>query len=139
MRKVHSMERLARCYFTETRPYNQGSRLTAYELYFDKIPSTMICDSMVASLMSQKQIDAVVVGADCVASNGDVANKIGTCQIAIVANFYNVPFYVAAPATSINFKIGSGAEIKIEERPPKEMTTISGNPTTVEGLSSLCT
>lgn len=134
VRKVHSSERLACCYFTETRPYNQGSRLTAYELIHDKIPSTMICDSMVASLMTLKQIDAVVVGADCVAANGDTANKIGTCQLAIVAGYYKVPFYVAAPTTSINLKIAGGEEIKIEERPPKEMTTISGNPTSVEGV-----
>ncbi|KAL4123394.1 hypothetical protein QTP88_015588 [Uroleucon formosanum] len=125
VRCLHSASRLENCYFTETRPYNQGARLTAYELVHDKIPSTLVCDSTVAYLMKTAQINAVVVGADRVAANGDTANKIGTYQIAVVARHHEVPFYVAAPLTSIDFNVNTGDNIVIEERPQVEMTHIN--------------
>ncbi|XP_050542084.1 methylthioribose-1-phosphate isomerase isoform X2 [Daktulosphaira vitifoliae] len=125
VRCLHSASRLENCYFTETRPYNQGARLTAYELVHDKIPSTLVCDSTVAYLMKTAQISAVVVGADRVAANGDTANKIGTYQIAVVARHHDVPFYVAAPLTSIDFSVNTGDSIIIEERPQVEMTHIN--------------
>lgn len=124
IRNLHARNKLQHAYATETRPYNQGARLTAFELVYEKIPSTLITDSMVSFLMKTKSIDAVVVGADRVAANGDTANKIGTYQIAIAAAFHNIPFYVAAPTTSIDFKIKSGNEIHIEQRPQREVTHI---------------
>ena len=126
VRCLHERHLLEQCYCTETRPYNQGSRLTAYELVHDGIPATLICDSMASALMQQRQISAVFLGADHVAANGDTANKIGTYQLAIVAKYHAVPFYVVAPSTSIDLKMKSGSEIVIEERPHSEMTTIKG-------------
>lgn len=109
-------------YFTETRPYNQGARLTAYELMHDSISSTLICDNMVAALMKMKKISAVIVGADRVVANGDTANKIGTYQIAICAKHHNIPFFVAAPLSTIDMTLKDGSNIPIEERPQKEIT-----------------
>ena len=128
------MGRLEHVYCTETRPYNQGARLTAYELVHDKIPSTLICDSMGALLMQRQNISAVVVGADRVVANGDTANKIGTYQLAIAANYHNVPFYVAAPLTTIDFGLKSGEEITIEERPGKELLCVGGKRVAAEGI-----
>ncbi|KAJ1980423.1 S-methyl-5-thioribose-1-phosphate isomerase [Dimargaris verticillata] len=113
-------------YCTETRPYMQGSRLTAYELVHDKIPATLITDSMAAALLASRTTNAIVVGADRVAANGDTANKIGTYQLAVVAHHHNVPFMVAAPWTSIDLTTPSGADIPIEERPSDEMVTAKG-------------
>lgn len=126
---------LHHAYCTETRPYNQGARLTAYELVHDNIPSTLICDSMVASLMKAGKVSAVIVGADRVASNGDTANKVGTYQIAISAKYHNIPFYVACPRSSFDFSLSSGEEIPIEERPSKELTTINSIPIAAEGIN----
>ena len=126
VRYLHEQKRLERCFCTETRPYNQGSRLTAFELLYDKIPVTLICDSMAAVLMKERNISAVVVGADRVVANGDTANKIGTYQLALAAKYHKVPFYVAAPSTSIDMTLGSGDEIEIEERPSSEMMFING-------------
>ena len=122
IRSLHAQNKILQAYATETRPYNQGSRLTAFELVYEKIPSTLITDSMVSFLMKTKKIDAVVVGADRVAANGDTANKIGTYQIAVAAAYHNVPFYIAAPSTSIDLNINTGLEIHIEERPKHEVT-----------------
>ncbi|RWS30427.1 methylthioribose-1-phosphate isomerase-like protein [Leptotrombidium deliense] len=121
IRFLHSKGKLKRAFCTETRPFNQGSRLTAYELVQEKIPGTLICDSMVAALMKKEKIAAVVVGADRVVSNGDTANKIGTYQIAVIAKHHNVPFYVAAPLSSIDFNTSDGSKIPIEERPSHEI------------------
>ena len=134
VRSLHSLGRLEHVYCTETRPYNQGARLTAYELVHDKIPSTLICDSMGALLMQRKGISAVVVGADRVVSNGDTANKIGTYQLAIAARHHGVPFYIAAPVTTIDFGLASGDEITIEERPSKEMLFVGGQRVAAEGI-----
>ena len=108
IRALHHSGRLDVAYCTETRPYNQGSRLTAYELTFDKIPAKLICDSAVSALMSAQRIDAVVVGADRIARNGDTANKIGTYQIAIACLHHHVPFYIAAPTATIDLDTASG-------------------------------
>ena len=113
-------------YCTETRPYNQGARLTAFELVHDKIPATLICDNMVAALMKHKKIDAVVVGADRVVLNGDTANKIGTYQLAVSAKHHNVPFYVASPKSTIDANLSHGDEIPIELRPNNEMKFVDG-------------
>ena len=125
---------LKHVYCTETRPYNQGSRLTAYELVTEGIPGTLICDSMVACLMKERQVTAVVVGADRVVANGDTANKIGTYQLAVVANYHGIPFYVAAPFTTIDFSISSGSQIIIEERKKEEMTYFAGKRIAPEGI-----
>ncbi|KAL0123499.1 hypothetical protein PUN28_005781 [Cardiocondyla obscurior] len=134
IRSLHEMGKLDRVYCTETRPYNQGARLTAYELVHDKIPATLICDDMVAAAMNMKKITAVVVGADRVAENGDTANKIGTYQIAILAKYHNVPFYVAAPLTSVDFEMRDGGNIIIEERSEREMTHVNDKRIAAEGI-----
>lgn len=125
IRALHKQDKLEHVYCTETRPYNQGARLTAYELVHEKMPATLVCDSAVAALMNSTKISAVVVGADRVAANGDTANKIGTYQIAVTAKYHNVPFYIAAPFTSIDKNLPTGKEIVIEERPEKEMTHVA--------------
>ncbi|KAF3098374.1 S-methyl-5-thioribose-1-phosphate isomerase [Orbilia oligospora] len=130
IRSLHSDASLSHAYCTETRPYNQGSRLTAYELVHEKIPSTLITDSMAASLLSHQQISAIIVGADRVAANGDTANKIGTFQLAIIAKHFGVKFVVAAPTTSVDLETKSGEGIKIEQRPGWEVLVVSG-PTVV--------
>jgi len=130
IRALHGNGHLKRAYCTETRPYNQGSRLTAYELVYEKIPGTLITDSMAAALFHLKKesenIVAVVVGADRVAANGDTANKIGTYALSIAARAHGINFLVAAPRTTIDMHTKSGAEIKIEERAGSEMTSIRG-------------
>ncbi|MDF0672772.1 MAG: S-methyl-5-thioribose-1-phosphate isomerase [Nitrospira sp.] len=111
----------------ETRPVLQGSRLTAWELMQDHIPVTLITDNMAGSLMRQGKIHLCVVGADRIAENGDVANKIGTYSVAVLARAHNIPFYVAAPYSTIDLKTKSGADIPIEQRNPSEVTTIHGS------------
>ncbi|HSA71598.1 MAG TPA: S-methyl-5-thioribose-1-phosphate isomerase [Burkholderiales bacterium] len=106
----------------ETRPYLQGARLTAYELLQEGIPCTLITDSMAGHLMSQGEVDVVVVGADRIAANGDVANKIGTYALAVLAKRHGIPFYVAAPLSTFDAKIPDGSHIPIEERPAAEVT-----------------
>jgi len=128
IRSLHAKSSLNHAYCTETRPYNQGSRLTAYELAHD-LPqgmATLITDSMAAALLKLGQVAAIVVGADRVAANGDTANKIGTYQLAIVARHHGVKFVVAAPTTSIDITTKSGADIIIEERPAHEVLVIRG-------------
>ena len=110
----------------ETRPVLQGARLTAWELMEDGIPVTLITDSMAAVVMQQGKIDLCVVGADRIAANGDVANKIGTYGVAVLAKAHDVPFYVAAPSSTIDVSTPSGSDIPIEERPAHEVTTING-------------
>src|ERR1700742_4808394 len=119
---------LSRAYCSETRPYNQGSRLTAYELVHDEIPATLITDSMACALMRREgdELAAVVVGADRVAANGDTANKIGTHSLAVLARHHGVKFLVAAPRTTIDLATKSGAEIVIEERASEEVTRVKG-------------
>jgi methylthioribose-1-phosphate isomerase len=113
-------------YVDETRPLLQGARLTAWELNQEKIPCTVITDSMAGSLMEQKKIALVLVGADRIARNGDTANKIGTYSLAVLANWHRIPFYVAAPISTFDLRLSSGKEIPIEERAWKEVTHIHG-------------
>jgi methylthioribose-1-phosphate isomerase len=109
-------------YADETRPLLQGARLTTWELHEAEIPVTLICDSMAPVVMREGRIDAVVVGADRIAANGDVANKIGTYGVSLAAREHDVPFYVAAPVSTFDMELESGAEIPIEERDPEEIT-----------------
>jgi len=111
----------------ETRPVLQGARLTAWELMQDKIPVTLITDNMAGSLMRQGKIHLCVVGADRIAANGDVANKIGTYSVAVLAKAHGIPFYVAAPYSTIDLRTKTGAEIPIEQRNPLEVTKIHGS------------
>jgi methylthioribose-1-phosphate isomerase len=122
-------------YADETRPFLQGARLTAWELMADGIPTTVICDNMAASLMRQGFIQAVVVGADRIAANGDVANKIGTYNVAILAKEHGIPFYVAAPWSTIDLATANGEDIPIEERPAVEVTHHGGRQLTPNGVS----
>jgi methylthioribose-1-phosphate isomerase len=110
----------------ETRPYLQGARLTAWELQQDGIPLTLITDNMVGHILKTRQVGAIVVGADRIAANGDTANKIGTYQIAVLAREHNVPFYVAAPISTLDLSIPSGEHIPIEERAADEVTHLRG-------------
>ncbi|KAL6212425.1 hypothetical protein ACLB2K_017645 [Fragaria x ananassa] len=126
IRSLHTEGVLERAYCTETRPFNQGSRLTAYELVHDNIPATLLADSAAAALMKDGRVHAIVVGADRVASNGDTANKIGTYSLAVSAMYHNIPFFVAAPLTSVDLSLSSGGEIVIEERSPKELLNTHG-------------
>ncbi|KAI3789963.1 hypothetical protein L2E82_02771 [Cichorium intybus] len=126
IRALHADGVLESAYCTETRPFNQGSRLTAFELVHDKIPATLIADSAAAALMKTKNVHAVIVGADRVAANGDTANKIGTYSLALSAKHHGVLFYVAAPLTSVDLSLSSGNEIVIEERSPKELLNTRG-------------
>jgi methylthioribose-1-phosphate isomerase len=121
-------------YADETRPFLQGARLTAWELMADGIPTTVICDNMAASLMRAGKINAVVVGADRIAANGDTANKIGTYNVAILAKEHGIPFYVAAPWSTIDLKTATGDAIPIEERPHVEVTHHAGRQLTPNGV-----
>jgi methylthioribose-1-phosphate isomerase len=128
IRSLHAENILTHAFCTETRPYNQGSRLTAFELVHDKIPATLITDSMVASLLAKEgdSMAAIIVGADRVAANGDTANKIGTYSLAVLARHHGVKFLVAAPRTTIDLGTACGKDIVIEERAREEVTSIKG-------------
>lgn len=130
IRSLHANGSLKHAFCTETRPYNQGSRLTAFELVHDNIPATLVTDSMAAALLRLKgqpeRIAAIVVGADRVAANGDTANKIGTYSLAINARHHGVKFLVAAPRTTVDLHTKTGQDIVIEERPGKEVTLVKG-------------
>lgn len=119
----------------ETRPLLQGSRITAYELRENGIPVTVLCDNMAAAVMQQGKIRAVIVGTDRVAANGDVANKIGTLSVAILAKYFGLPFYVAAPTSSIDLSLPTGREIPIEQRDPSEVTHGLGRVTAPLGIN----
>jgi methylthioribose-1-phosphate isomerase len=121
---------------TETRPLLQGARITAWELKELKIPFTLITDSMAGYFMSRGEVDCVVVGADRIAANGDTANKIGTYTLAVLAKENNIPFYVAAPLTTIDPALKSGAEIPIEQRSPDEVTHIQGTAIAPAGIEA---
>lgn len=119
-------------YADETRPRLQGSALTALELQLAGIDVTIITDNMAATVMSQRKVNAVIVGADRIAANGDVANKIGTLGLSILANYYNIPFYVAAPTSTIDMKTKTGKDIPIEERDPEEVINRFGQYTALK-------
>ncbi|HIT50722.1 MAG TPA: S-methyl-5-thioribose-1-phosphate isomerase [Candidatus Aveggerthella excrementigallinarum] len=118
--------KLAHVYADETRPVGQGARLTMWELSRAGVPCTLQCDNMAASLMAAGQVDAVVVGADRIAANGDVANKVGTYPLAIAAAYHGVPFYVAAPTSTIDASLADGAGIPIEHRDAREVIDVDG-------------
>ena len=124
-------------FVNETRPFLQGARLTAWELCKEKIPATLITDSMAGYLMQRGKIDAVLVGCDRVAANGDVANKIGTYTIAVLAHRHAIPFYVAGPTTSIDVNCAAGKDIPIEERDATEVSHIFGKPLAPNGIRIL--
>ena len=117
----------------ETRPFLQGARLTAWELIRDGIQTTVITDNMAGALMGQHKVDLVVVGADRIAANGDTANKIGTYGVAVLAREHNVPFYVAAPLSTIDLNTPDGQHIPIEERSAREVTHVGGAQLAPEG------
>ncbi len=127
IRLAHEQGHVAQVWVDETRPLLQGGRLTAWELGELGIPYQLICDSMAASLMAQKQVDAIWVGADRIAANGDVANKIGTYSLAVLAKYHGIPFYVAAPHTTHDPHCPDGAAIPIEQRAAAEVTGVSGS------------
>jgi methylthioribose-1-phosphate isomerase len=120
----------------ETRPLFQGARLTAWELMQEKIPATVITDNMAAWVMKKKGVNLVVVGADRIARNGDTANKIGTYGVAILSKWHGIPFYVAAPTSTVDPNLANGLGIPIEERDPAEVTHVQGRPVAPEGMKA---
>ncbi|HIK42053.1 S-methyl-5-thioribose-1-phosphate isomerase, partial [Thermoleptolyngbya sp. M55_K2018_002] len=134
VRSVWREDRLERLYADETRPRLQGARLTAWECVQEGIPTTLITDSMAAHCMQRGLVDAVVVGADRIAANGDTANKIGTYSLALVSRAHNIPFYVAAPLSTVDFSLSDGSKIPIEERDPIEVYQIGETVIAPEGL-----
>src|SRR5271166_4026808 len=118
----------------ETRPFLQGSRLTAWELMKDGIPTTLIADNMAGAMMRQGKIDAVIVGADRIAANGDVANKIGTYTVAVLAREHGIPFYVAAPISTVDLNTPDGSKIPIEQRASREVTHLAGKQIAPDGV-----
>jgi len=129
IRAAHQQGKDIHVWADETRPLLQGARLTAWELEQEDIPCTVICDSAAASLMQAGKVDCVVVGADRIAANGDVANKIGTYAVAIAAARHEVPFHVAAPLSTLDFSLANGQEIPIEQRSPGEVCYLAGRVT----------
>ena len=127
LRSAREAGKKIKVYADETRPLFQGARLTAWELARDNFDVTLITDSMAAALMKSRKIDAVIVGADRIAKNGDTANKIGTYGLSVIAKAHGVPFYIAAPFTTLDFKAESGADIPIEERSESEMRVLINN------------
>jgi methylthioribose-1-phosphate isomerase len=134
IRSAWKAERLARVYADETRPRLQGAKLTAWECVQEGIPVTVITDNMAAHCMKKGMIDAVIVGADRIAANGDTANKIGTYSLALVAKAHQIPFFVAAPLSTIDFQLATGAEIPIEERDPAEVYQVGETILTPTGV-----
>lgn len=137
IRKLHENGQLERVYADETRPLLQGARLTAFELYEDGIPITLETDNMAAYAMQHGLIDAVIVGADRITTKGDVANKIGTYGVAVLAKFHNIPFYVAAPYSTFDFTLENGSDIPIEMRNDDEVTALHGVQTAPSGIDVL--
>ncbi|WP_027621573.1 S-methyl-5-thioribose-1-phosphate isomerase [Acetivibrio clariflavus] len=134
IRAAHEAGKNISVFADETRPYLQGSRLTVWELMEDNIPVTLICDNMAGHFMKEGVIDCVIVGADRIALNGDTANKIGTYSLSVLAKENNIPFYVAAPISTIDFSIESGEQIPIEERNSEEVTHIKSIRIAPEGI-----
>jgi len=134
IRAAHKQGKKLHIYVDETRPVLQGARLTAWELKKEKIPATLITDSMAGFLMQQGKIDKVLVGADRIAANGDTANKIGTYSLAVLAAVHRIPFYVAAPLSTIDVSLKTGAAIPIEERKSEEITCLGRMRVAPEGI-----
>jgi len=134
IRQAWEEGKISRVFADETRPLLQGARLTTWEMMQEGIPVTLITDSMAGWVMKKRMVDAVIVGADRIALNGDVANKIGTYSVAILAKEHNIPFYVAAPVATFDFSIKSGEDIIIEERSSREVTSFGGVDTAPSGV-----
>jgi methylthioribose-1-phosphate isomerase len=134
IRAAYEQGKKLHIYVDETRPVLQGARLTAWELKKEKIPATLITDSMAGFLMQQGKIDKVLVGADRIAANGDAANKIGTYSLAVLAAVHGIPFYVAAPLSTIDVSLKTGAAIPIEERKNEEVTCLRGVESAPKGI-----
>lgn len=137
LRSVHRQGRLAQVYACETRPYLQGARLTMWELMRDGLPVALVTDGMPGYLMREGMIDAVITGADRIAANGDTANKIGTYQLAVLARHHGIPFYVAAPTTTLDLSTATGSGIPIEQRAASEVVSIGGVTIAPEGAAAL--
>ncbi|HHV43276.1 MAG TPA: S-methyl-5-thioribose-1-phosphate isomerase [Firmicutes bacterium] len=135
VRAAHSAGKDITVYACETRPFLQGARLTTWELVEDGIPVTLITDNMAGYLMQKGQVSLVIVGADRIAANGDVANKIGTYGLAVLAQAHGIPFYVAAPTSTIDLTLAGGEEIPIEERPAEEVTHFLGQKVAPRGVA----
>jgi methylthioribose-1-phosphate isomerase len=134
---AHSLGHVEHVYADETRPYLQGSRLTAFELSKEKIPYSIVVEGAASYLLSHDKVDAIFVGADRIAANGDTANKVGTATLAIVAHHYKIPFYVVAPTSSFDITLGDGKGIEIEMRDSTEITHFKGSPIAPKGASSV--
>ncbi|MCE5243615.1 MAG: S-methyl-5-thioribose-1-phosphate isomerase [Syntrophobacteraceae bacterium] len=137
IRSAHAADPTVSVYSCETRPFLQGARLTSFELMRAGIPVTLITDNSVGSLMQHKGIDFVVVGADRIAANGDTANKIGTYTVAVLAQAHGIPFYIAAPRSTIDPSLPDGSGIPIEQRDPREVTHMNGKPVAPQGVPAL--
>jgi methylthioribose-1-phosphate isomerase len=135
LRALKESGKVFEVFVNETRPFLQGARLTAWELKKEKILTTLITDNMAGYLMQTGKVDAVVVGCDRVAANGDVANKIGTYTLAVLAQRHGIPFYVAGPTSSIDVNCRSGKDIPIEQRDPKEVSHMFGKPLAPKGIN----
>ncbi|MDU2065647.1 MAG: S-methyl-5-thioribose-1-phosphate isomerase [Sporomusaceae bacterium] len=135
IRQAHQEGNILGVFADETRPLLQGARLTAFELVADEIPVTVITDNMAGWVMKQEKVKAVIVGADRIAQNGDVANKIGTYSVAVLAKEHQIPFYVAAPLSTFDFSLSSGEEIPIEERSAEEVGCFAGKQTVPSGAA----
>ena len=133
IRTAWADNRLTRVFATETRPFLQGARLTAWELVREGISATLVLDSAAGQLMNQGELQTVIVGADRIAANGDVANKIGTYSLAVLASENGLPFYVAAPTSTVDLSVRSGEFIPIEQRPAAEVTSLGGQPIAPDG------
>ncbi|MBP2644775.1 MAG: Methylthioribose-phosphate isomerase [Firmicutes bacterium] len=134
IRQAFSQGKIQRVFADETRPLLQGARLTAWELLQEGIPTTLITDSMAGWVMKKRMVDAVIVGADRITLSGDVANKIGTYSVAVLAKEHNLPFYVAAPLSTFDFSLEKGEDIQIEERAASEVTGFGGTTTAPGGV-----
>ena len=136
VRAAHDQGKRIHVWVDETRPFLQGARLTAWELLQAGIPATLITDNMAGHFMSRGKVDIVLVGADRIAANGDVANKIGTYSLAVLAKENGIPFYSVAPTSTVDLSIANGADIPIEQRDPREVTHIQGMLITAEGVQA---
>lgn len=134
VRAAKELGKTVQVFATETRPFLQGARLTCWELLQDGIVPTLITDNMAGDFMRRGQVDCVILGADRIAANGDVANKIGTYSLAVLAKAHKIPFYVAAPLSTVDFHCSSGAEIPIEQRSSEEVTHFAGKRLTPDGV-----
>src|SRR5688572_15296694 len=134
---ANSLGKVEHVYADETRPYLQGTRLTAFELSKENIPYSIVVEGAASYLMSHNKVDAIFVGADRIAANGDTANKVGTSTLAIVAKHYNIPFYVVAPVSSFDISIPDGFHIEIEMRAMNEITELRGIKLAPEGAQSV--